>query len=147
MSRRNFELVKMQREDLFSVYREVCSSCRSQREAWHKVINHPAKRYYITPKQAHEMLSPLLRGDTTELDKLKNPSSRQMYLDLFEELNRMSQKPEFIGKSLWFICQFLVTRPAPRFYIKESWLRIDFKLCKKYGKEYHFYEVYPESRR
>lgn len=147
MTRRNFELVKKQREDLLAVYREVYTSCRTQHEAWQKVINHPAKRYYITPQQAHEILSPLLRGDTSQLDKLKKPHSRQMYLDLFDELNRMSQKTEFIGKSLWFICQFLVTRPAPRFYITESCLRITFNGCKKYGKEYHHTDVFPKSRR
>lgn len=146
MARRSFELVKRQREDLFAVYREVCASCRSQREAWQKMINHPAPRYYITPKQAHEMLSPMLRGDTSEIDKLK-PHVRQMYIDLFDELNRMSQKTEFIGKSLWFICQFLVTRPAPRFYLTERYLGLTFNTCKKYGKNHHYAEVYPKSAR
>lgn len=146
MSRRSFDLVKKQREDLFEVYREVCSSCRSQHEAWVKVINHPAKRYYISPYQARVMLSPMLRGDMTELDKLQ-PHIKQMYLDLFEELKRMSQKKEFIGRSLNYICQFLVIRQAPRFYITESCLSITFNCCKKYGKDYHRHEVYPKSRR
>lgn len=146
MARRSFELVKQQREDLFAVYREVCASCHSQSEAWHKVINHPAPRYYITPKQAHEMLSPMLRGDTSEIDRLK-PLSRKMYKDLFDELNRMSQNTEYMGKSLWYICQFLVTRPAPQFYITEKFLGSTFNACKKYGKDHHFAEVYPKYAR
>lgn len=141
MSRRSFELVKMQREDLLKVYREVYTSCHSQHEAWVKTIKHPAPRYYVSPKQAHEMLSPMLRGDYSRIDKLK-PHIKRMYLAMFDELQRMSQRKEFIGKSLWFICQFLVTRPAPEFYITESNVRIIFNNCKKYGKEYHHSEVW-----
>lgn len=141
MSRRSFDLVKKQREDLMAAYREVCTHCHSQHEAWVKTIKHQAPRYYVTPKQAHEMLSPLIRGDFSKLDKLK-PHIRRMYLSMFDELQVMTQQREYIGKSLWFICQFLVTRPAPEFFITESNLRITFNACKKYGKDYHHKDVY-----
>jgi len=145
MSRRGFDLVEKQREDLMKVYREVCTHCHSQHEAWIKTINHQAPRYYVSPKQAHQMLSPLLRGDYSMLSKLK-PHIRQMYEDMFVELQRMVQQKEFIGKSLWFVCQFLVARPAPQFYISETHMRITFNACKKYGKEYHHSDVYGKKR-
>lgn len=146
MSRRSFDLVKKQREDLFKVYREVYTSCRSQNEAWEKVLRHQAPRYYITPKQAHQMLSPMLRGDTSHIDKLK-PHVRRMYIDMFDDLKAMSQKKEFIGKSLWFICQFLVARPAREFYITRDQLRSTFYDCKRYGKEHHHAEIRKKPRR
>lgn len=146
MSRRSFDLVRQQRNDLLEVYRKVCSSCHTQHEAWVKTIHHPAPRYYITPKQAHEMLSPLLRGDYSGVNRLR-PHIRDMYLALFDELQRMSQKKDYIGRSLWHICKSLVLRPAPQFFITESHLRITFSECRKHGRDFHHLDIYPRRQK
>jgi len=144
MVRRKFELTCKMREDLMEAYREVYTKCRTQREAYEKTVTHPAPRFYVTPKQAYDMLRPMVMGDISKLEKL-SPKIRSMYLEMFKILNQMTQKQEFMGKSLWFICQFLVSQPASEFYISADTFKDIFPSLKKYGKNYHFEDI--RSRR
>lgn len=137
MVKRNFELTCKMREDLMNAYREVYTKCHSQREAYIKTVKHPAPRFYITPKRAYSALILMVKGDFSELENL-NPAKRNMYLELFDKLQQMSQKQEFMGKSLRFICPFLVTQPASEFYISVDTFKDIFPSMKKHGKNYHF---------
>ena len=82
----------------------------------------------------------MVTGDFSQVDKLR-PSRRKMYMELFEKLQEMMQRKEYIGKSLWFICQFVVSQPASEFYISERTFKDIFPYLKKYGKEYRFKEI------
>lgn len=79
----------------------------------------------------------MVKGDFSELENFSN-LKRNMYLELFEKLQQMSQKQEFMGKSLRFICPFLVTQPASEFYISVDTFKDIFPSMKKYGKNYRF---------
>lgn len=107
------------RRDLMRVYREVCAnySCRDNTEALEKVINHPAPRFYINVKSAHTILSPMMHGDRTMLQKM-TPQKRQMYEDLFDTVLRLSQKDRFHNCTLHHILRFAIQEPAPKFYIQ-----------------------------
>ena len=106
------------RRDLMKVYREVASKgeFRNQQEAFQRVVEHPAPRFYVDAKWAHQRLSPMMRGDRSELEKLPE-LTRQMYEDLFDVVVKLSQKDFFCGRKLHRIVQFAILEPAPRFYI------------------------------
>lgn len=135
MTKKNFDLTAMQREDLMMAYRDVARACHKQEEAYEKVARHPAKRYYVSAKQAFEKLRKMVTGDFSEVDSMEEPR-RRLYYNLFEKLNEMSQRKEYIGKSLYFICSFLVIEPAPEFFITPCRVRDIFCKYRKYGRDF-----------
>ncbi len=145
MVKRNFELTCRMREDLLDAYRNVYSRCRSQTEAYQKTVKHPAPRFYITPKRAYNMLRPMVMGDFSGLEDIP-PQKKKMYLELFDKLQQMTQKKEYIGKSLWFVCQFLVVQPASEFYLSVDTFKDIFPSMKRYGKDYHFEDTRPARK-
>lgn len=141
MSKSNFDLTKQFREDLMDAYREVSARCWSQGEAWRKTAKHPAPRYYVTAKEAHEKLRRMVAGDTSVVDNMTAPR-RRMYYSLFEKLQEMTQQREMIGKSLWFMCPFLVTQPAPEFFVEPRTVRYIYLNYKKHGSNFRHRDVY-----
>lgn len=110
---------KEMRRDLMKAYREVCADCpqgTTQIQVYEMVVNKPAPRFYIDPRSALQVLSPIMRGDRSALEQMK-PLRRQMYEDLFEVVMRLSQKKDYWCKSLYIILKDAVLQPAPRFYI------------------------------
>ena len=107
--------------DLMRVYREVTSNgeCRCQTEAYELTVTHPAPRFYVDVRWAHQRLSPMMRGDRRELEKM-SPLTRSMYEDLFETVLRLSQKEKYWGKPLYYIVRHAVQEPAKRFYISAA---------------------------
>lgn len=116
------------KDDLMKVFREIADQhiCRHQTEAYEMVVHHSAPRYYIDARRAHRVISPMRRGDHTELQKL-SPLKQQMYLDLFDTVQRLYQKSAYWGKSLYYVLQFAILEPAPRFYIGADMMRLIWK--------------------
>lgn len=106
------------KEDLMKVYREVASKydCRNNQEAFKLCIEHAAPRFYVDPRHAHQLISPLFYGDRSKIDSLP-PLRREMYESLFETVMRLKQKSAYWDKSLMYVLRFAVLEPAPRFYI------------------------------
>lgn len=107
------------------VYREVVADCpmgTTQTEVYNMVVQHTAPRFYIDARRAHLVISPMMRGDMSAIDRL-SPLKRQMYLDLFDTVMRLTQKKGFWGKSTYFILKEAILEPAPRFYV--SWKRME----------------------
>lgn len=106
------------KDDLMKVFREVSGSycCRNNWEAWKRVVEHPAPRFYVDARRAHHVISPMLHGDRSKLEEL-SPLKREMYEALFDTVMRLWQKNAYWGKSLNYVLQFAVMEPAPRFYI------------------------------
>lgn len=110
---------KEMRHDLMKAYREVCADCpqgTTQIQVYEMVVNKPAPRFYIDPRSALQVLSPIMRGDRSALEQMK-PLRQQMYEDLFDVVMRLSQKKDYWCKSLYVILKDAVLQPAPRFYI------------------------------
>lgn len=145
MARRGFQLTVQMRDDLMKTYREVYASCHSQAEAYRKTVKHQAPRYYVSPRQAYNILRLMVQGGKTVLVNM-TPTRKRMYLDLFDKLQVLTQRKEFIGKSLWFICQFLVAEPAPEFYFDEESMRVLFSAYRKYGNDYHHESVFGSKK-
>ena len=116
------------KDDLMKVFREISAgyTCRYQTEAYEQTVKHPAPRYYIDARRAHRVISPMRRGDYTELHKL-SALKQQMYLDLFDTVQKLYQRSAYWGKSLYYVLQFAILEPAPRFYIGADMMRLIWK--------------------
>jgi hypothetical protein len=146
MTKSNYDIIHQMRDDIIATYREVAPKCWSQHEAWEKIARHPAPRFYISAKQAHDKLRKMAVGDFAEVDKM-SPEKRRMYYTLYERMQEMAQKKEMIGKSLNFMCPFLVGQPAPEFYLSPQTVGHIFNNCKRHGKEYRETEIRGISKR
>ena len=116
MSKVNFDISKQMQHDLISAYKRVCGNCWSQRQAYERMVNEPAPRYYISPRQASQNIALMVKGDFSRVDMML-PLRREMYYSLFKVVQELSEKREFIGKSLSYIMKFAVIQPAPKFFI------------------------------
>ncbi len=121
MKERENSILAVMKNDLMDVYREVCGSysCRNNTEAWERVVRHPAPRFYVSSRRAHQYLSPMLHGDRSRIESL-SPLKREMYEALFETVLSLWQKRAYCGRSLYYVLHFAVLEPAPRFYIEAS---------------------------
>lgn len=106
------------KNDLMKVYRKVVShfECNNTWQAWELCVKEPAPRFYIDPRRAHQRIAPLFYGDRSKIENL-SPLRQEMYMALFETVQRLYQKPSYWGKSLNYVLRFAVLEPAPRFYI------------------------------
>ena len=138
---------RQMQNDLMKVYREVVADCpmkTTQEEVYDMVVNHPAPRFYVDPRRAHAVISPMMRGDRSALDRLI-PLKRRMYEDLFSTVLMVSQKKNCWGKKLYYLLREAVLEPAPRFYIdakrmgqiwREKTIETRQAKYKKIGKPY-----------
>ena len=116
MSKVNYDISKQMQHDLIAAYKRVCGNCWSQHQAYVRMVNEPAPRYYVSPKQASQIISLMVRGDFSKVEMML-PMRREMYYSLFKVVQELSEKREFIGKSLSYIMKFAVVQPAPKFFI------------------------------
>lgn len=112
----DYHISRLFQEDIIKAYNKVAYLCFSQKEAYEKAVKQPAMRYYVTPKQAAQVISPMVRGDFSKVNKMK-PNRQRLYYSLFERVVELSEKREFIGKSLAYIIEFAVVSPAPEFFV------------------------------
>lgn len=134
MSKSNYSISRKLHEDLMKAYCDVCekslSQLWSQRDAYARAVLQPAPRYYVSPKQAHQVLAPMFKGDYSHVDKMKD-ARRRMYYSLYNRVIELSQKRAFIGKSLWQIIPYAVNGPAPEFFIGVESIRKMRRFIKK----------------
>lgn len=116
MSKVNYDTTKQMQQDLIAAYKRVCGDCWSQQQAYERMVTEPAPRYYVSPRQASQIIALMVRGDFSRVDTML-PLRREMYYSLFNVVQQLSEKREFIGKSLSYIMRFAVVQPAPRFFI------------------------------
>lgn len=102
--------------DLIEAYKAVAPHSWTQQEAYERMVKQPAPRYYVTAKQAYQVIAPMLKGDFERVNMML-PKRRKMYYSLFDEFVSLSEKPMFYNKSAWFIMQHAVARPAPEFFL------------------------------
>lgn len=112
----NYNISKQFQEDIIKAYNKVAYVSWTQEEAYKKAVKQPATRYYVSPKQAAQVIAPMVRGDFSKVDAMK-PNRRRLYYSLFERVVEMSERRQFIGKSLAYIMEFAVNTPAPEFFV------------------------------
>lgn len=112
----DYDISKQFQDDLIKAYNQVAPHCWSQSEAYEKAVKQPAPRYYISPRQAAQVISPMVHGDFEKVNMML-PNKRRMYYSLFQKVIELSEKRCFIGKSLLYIMQYAVAQPAPEFFV------------------------------
>ena len=112
----DYDITRQYQDDLIKAYNSVAYQCFTQAEAYERAVKQPAPRYYVSPKQALQVISPMVRGDFERVDMMM-PNRRRMYYSLFDKVMELSEKRAFIGKSLFYICHFAVASPAPEFFV------------------------------
>lgn len=110
------ELIK----NLIDVYSEVAPNCLTARLAYEMTVMHPARRFYITPKQAYQRINMYIKGKTEAIDSLK-PLQRQLYKDLIATILSMQKHANYRNCGLMHLCRMAVLQKAPRFYITPKW--------------------------
>ena len=91
--------------DLMQVYREVYDNCgmgTTQTEVYKLVVQHPAQRFYVDARRAHQRINMMMRGDMSAIEHLC-PLKRQMYRDLYDVVMRLYQKKGFWHKSVYHV--------------------------------------------
>lgn len=116
MSKSNYDISKQMQNDLIKAYCKACENAWTMNDACSKAVRMAAPRFYVSPKQAYLVISPMVKGDFDRVN-LFNPRKRRMYYELFDVVMRLSEKREFIGKSLWHIMPFAVVQPASEFFV------------------------------
>lgn len=112
-------------QDLMQVYREVVNDCpmgTTQTEVYKMVVQHPAPRFYLDPRWAHQRINMMMRGDMSVISRL-SPLKQQMYRDLYDVVMALYQKKAFWKKKPYYVLKEAVLEPAPRFYI--DWKRME----------------------
>lgn len=117
MSKTNYDISKQMQTDLIKAYCKACDGAWTMQDACAKAVKMPAPRFYLTAKQAYQVISPMVRGNFEHVNQF-NPLRRDMYYELFDVVMKLTERREFIGKSLWYIMPFAVTQPASQFFIK-----------------------------
>ena len=112
----NYSISKQMYEDLIKAYIQVAPHSWTQKDAFEKTVKQPAPRFYVSPKQAAQIISPMLRGDFSKVDSML-PNRRRMYYCLYNRVVEMSEGWQFVNKSLSYIMQYAVVTPAPEFFI------------------------------
>lgn len=136
--RRDFERLVAMRRDLFAAYRDVCSKpCPDQYTAWVRTVKHPAKCFYMHPVKLYEVVKPMLQGDFSKYEKLKNESSKRKFWDLYLVCRRLIELPEYHNATFKVIAQAAVDSPAPEFYITPETFRQAYRYCRRFGVNYY----------
>jgi hypothetical protein len=119
----DYYISRQMQMDLIKAYNKVAQKSWTQMDAYMKAVKQPAPRYYVTAKQASQVISPMVRGDFSRVNSMQ-PNRKRMYYSLFEKVIELSEKRAFVGKSLQYILQFAVSSPAPEFFVSYHILRM-----------------------
>lgn len=119
MSKTNAEIELQRQNDLLEAYKAAIKTSCSSTEACEKAVKMPAPRYYVTPKQAYQVVMHMMKGDFELVDMMQS-NRRRMYYSLFDKVVELSEKRAFVNKSLWYIMPFAVTCSAPEFFTSIS---------------------------
>lgn len=117
MGKTNYYLTVQLYKDLLKAYSKVCGTCWTQMEAYERVVKLPAPRFYISEKQAYQVISKMLKGDFSSVNRFE-PNRRRMYYDLLNKTMELSEKRGYIGKPLCYVVRYAVKEPAPEFYME-----------------------------
>lgn len=116
MSKVDYSIRRQMQDDIIKAYCQSCEGAWKYDDAYKKVSKMPAPRYYISAKQAYQIVAKMVKGDFSEVDHML-PNRRRMYYSLFQKVMELSEQRAFANKSLWYIMPYVVTSPAPEFFI------------------------------
>lgn len=122
------EYIDERNRDLMQVYRGQLKQCKVivLQDVFRKVVNMPARRFYVSEDRAAIVIATMLKGD-----KLRNMQAikREMYEEIFSRFKVLQHK--FPMASIMALVSEIISQPAPKFYLKESSAKVIVYRIKK----------------
>ena len=115
MTKTNYDISVQFRRDMMEAYKKVGARGMTAAQAYALTCKQPAPRYYVTRKQAYQVIAKMLKGDFSEGKKMRD-NRRKLYASLFDTTIRLMKKRGFAKKKLYYIMQYAVLEPAPEFF-------------------------------
>ena len=105
--------------ELRKLYRKFMNEVNTTHsEAVKAAVNSPASRYWVSPTYLYREI---LRRKAGKPNKVKRPYGKtSVYDQLYSDYLTISQRPMYRDMPLPMLCDLLVARPAPRFFISEK---------------------------
>lgn len=109
-----FEFARERDEDIRRAYSYLVDHCEKVelQDVFHRLVNMPSKRFWVTPDRAAIVIHSMMRGD--RLENMR-PMKREMFEELYKIVMQLMVKhPKATMQEL---CAIAVLQPAPKFYL------------------------------
>lgn len=109
-----FEYTRERDADIRRAYSEIVDQCDKidLRQVFHRLVNMPSKRFWVTPDRAAIVIHSMMRGN--DLRGMR-PMKREMFQDLYKVV--LSLKQQYPQATMPELCSMAVLSPAPKFYL------------------------------
>lgn len=87
-------------------------------QAIKQAVDSPTSHYYVSLVEVYREIQNILHGRQPS-PRMKELRRRQIE-DIYRVYQELASKPTFKGASPFFIVQFAIAEPAPRFYLSYS---------------------------
>lgn len=126
------EFKKQRNDDLMRAYHELIKSAQYilMPEIYHKVVDMPTRRFWISEGRAAIVISAMMKGDTLEN---MGPLKREMYNEIYSRVIKLrEEKPDL---PIIQLVEMVVEQPAPKFYLTPGSAKV---LICKIRKEWYY---------
>lgn len=108
------EFKKQRNDDLMRAYHELIKSAQYilMPEIYHKVVDMPTRRFWISEGRAAIVISAMMKGDTLEN---MGPLKREMYNEIYSRVIKLREKKPDLP--IIQLVEMVVEQPAPKFYL------------------------------
>ena len=105
--------------ELYALYRKFMRFPHSTHsEAVRAAVNSPASRYWVSPNYLYRMIVDKQHGGSHSPRRRQKKSG--LYDRLYSDYLKMKEQPLCRNLSMEAICDLLVNRPAPSFFLSEK---------------------------
>ena len=128
----NSEFKQQRNDDLMRAYHELIKSAQYilMPEIYHKVVDMPTRRFWISEGRAAIVISAMMKGDTLEN---MGPLKREMYNEIYSRVIKLREKKPDLP--IIQLVEMVVEQPAPKFYLTPGSAKV---LICKIRKEWYY---------
>lgn len=126
----DFDLRWQFHNDLLKAYRKVAPTCWQQQQAWRRVCESPAPRFYISGHALEEVIRRILYDGMGFLQSMGG-NRRRMYEELWVRFSKMVTERPYCNMDMRSVCCILVAQPAPEFYCSPETVRSVFSRMRR----------------
>ena len=120
--------------ELFASYcRYIRNSNATHAQAVRAAVNSPASRYWVSPNYLYREIVRRRQGGS--MNPVRKCRKTDIYDQLYEDYLDMRLRPLYRNLSMEALCDLLVNRPAPSFFISEKRGDEIIKRCRRRRNE------------
>lgn len=113
------ENIEERNAELRAIYRKFMHEVNvTHAEAVKAAVNSPASRYWVSPNYLYREILRRKAGKTTNMKRAYGKTA--VYDQLYSDYLSIRNKTMYKDMPLPMLCDLLVARPAPRFYMSEK---------------------------